>query len=396
MTAQVIIGANWGDEGKGMAVDALAAVTDRPLVVRFNGGAQAGHTVQLPDGRRHIFSHFGAGTLLDAPTFLSEFFVVNPEMFCRERIELISKFDINPTVWVDVNCPVTIPYDVMLNRWAEEDRTQRHGSCGVGINETVERYTQAWGFPVATLWQPDALLVDYLTGTRDSYYRDRAERLNIKMTPSREKWFTSKKAIDGWVECAKRFRSAVDLRVLSDVTLGRNVIFEGAQGLLLDQKYGMVFPHLTRSNTGLENVVKLAHAAKMNHFHVTYMTRPYFTRHGAGPLPGEVAELTDFKVVDETNIRGEWQGNLRFAPLDYNILRSTINGDLERAKTTLPRFPNITATLGISCCDQSTKLSKKFLPQHIAEEVGMELGLVGCGPTRITTQLYKRKLNQWT
>src|ERR1700730_14751416 len=87
-SAKVVIGANFGDEGKGLAVDALAARMTRPIVIRFNGGAQAGHTVTTPDGRRHVFSHVGAGAFLDAPTFLSRFFVVQPGVFAREAAEL--------------------------------------------------------------------------------------------------------------------------------------------------------------------------------------------------------------------------------------------------------------------------------------------------------------------
>jgi len=77
--ANVVIGANYGDEGKGAAVDRLATEAGAQcLVVRFNGGAQAGHTVETPDGRRHVFSHFGAGSFAGARTFLSRFFVSNP------------------------------------------------------------------------------------------------------------------------------------------------------------------------------------------------------------------------------------------------------------------------------------------------------------------------------
>src|SRR5262249_552775 len=86
--ATAVIGANFGDEGKGLAVDAIVALDPDAAVIRFNGGAQAGHTVVAEDGRRHVFSHFGAGTLRGAATFLSRFFVVQPSIFAREPSNL--------------------------------------------------------------------------------------------------------------------------------------------------------------------------------------------------------------------------------------------------------------------------------------------------------------------
>src|SRR3954469_646850 len=90
-SARVVIGANFGDEGKGLLTDYYAALAGeegypvRAYVIRFNGGAQAGHTVVTPgEGKRHIFSHFGSGALAGATTFLSRFFVVNPIFFRNE------------------------------------------------------------------------------------------------------------------------------------------------------------------------------------------------------------------------------------------------------------------------------------------------------------------------
>lgn len=80
--ADVVIGSAFGDEGKGLITDVLAAKNaGETLVVRFNGGAQAGHTVTTPEGQRHVFSHIGSGTFTGSATFLSRFFVVNPILF---------------------------------------------------------------------------------------------------------------------------------------------------------------------------------------------------------------------------------------------------------------------------------------------------------------------------
>ena len=101
----VVIGSSYGDEGKGRVVNDLSS--KETLVCRFNGGDQAGHTV-VHDGVRHVFSHFGAGTLKGAITYLSEFFVCHPLKFLMERDELKSK-GILPRVIVDPRSLVTTP-----------------------------------------------------------------------------------------------------------------------------------------------------------------------------------------------------------------------------------------------------------------------------------------------
>ena len=125
--ADVVIGSAFGDEGKGLATDVLAS--KRPgetFVVRFNGGAQAGHTVVTPEGQRHVFSHFGSGTLAGAATFLSKFFVVNPILYHRER-EQLKWLGVSANVFVDLRSMVTTPFDMFVNTALERHRrSARH------------------------------------------------------------------------------------------------------------------------------------------------------------------------------------------------------------------------------------------------------------------------------
>jgi adenylosuccinate synthase len=82
MKGFAVIGAFFGDEGKGLMTDYLAnKLGKNTLVIRYNGGAQAGHTVATTCGRRHVFKHFGSGCFLEAPSYLSEFFICNPILF---------------------------------------------------------------------------------------------------------------------------------------------------------------------------------------------------------------------------------------------------------------------------------------------------------------------------
>ena len=135
--AHVVIGAGYGDEGKGMWTDYLVRTNNNCLVVRANGGAQVGHTV-VRNGERRVFSHLGSGTLQGAPTLYSKFSVVSPLVFFKEVDG--RNADIPFTVFVDGDTPVTTPYDMLLNHVLETERgDKRHGSTGIGFGATLER-----------------------------------------------------------------------------------------------------------------------------------------------------------------------------------------------------------------------------------------------------------------
>src|SRR6266700_4872017 len=105
--ATVILGSNYGDEGKGRVVDYLS--TPNTAVIRFNGGAQAGHTVVTPEDKRHVFHHVGSGALASSRTYLAKHFVLNPILFWHEYPELCKLAGYAPLVAADTRCAVTTP-----------------------------------------------------------------------------------------------------------------------------------------------------------------------------------------------------------------------------------------------------------------------------------------------
>lgn len=324
MTITAILGANYGDEGKGRITDLVASQSNRPVVVRHNGGAQAGHTVHV-DGKRHIFSHMSAGSLAGATTYLSRFFVCNPELFWRELREL-STISAIPEILVDPQSPVTLPYDVMLNRWIEEQRgADRHGSCGVGFHETLVRCADHSIY--ATRYRDlknRAFMREMLTMLRQEYYPERANQLGIEMTPARVSMLNDPScAVQFLAHCGvmQQFTEPCNPAILRTYhQMKRDIIFEGAQGLLLDPEYGTA-PHLTPSSCGLANVRTILEATDLKLDRAIYCTRPYLTRHGAGPLADEVSNPADIglQVRDLTNLPNPWQGRFRIAPLDQTL-----------------------------------------------------------------------------
>ena len=391
-TAQVVIGAQFGDEGKGRLTGHHAArMGGDGIVARFNGGAQAGHTVVAPDGRRHVFSHIGSGALAGAATYLSRFFVANPILFLKES-DTLATLGVKPTVYVDPASPVTTPYDMMINQIVERERGDgRHGSCGIGFGETLERKLDVrFALTVADLADRSGL-ASRLDAIRREYAQARLARLGFTHTfEANADLFRSDAILEQYVEDAGRFLDATITADAPTAIRNRPLVFEGAQGLLLDQDRGC-FPHVTRSNTGLRNVLVLADELGLERLDVTYATRAYLTRHGAGPLPRELPEPPYPGIVDETNRPNEYQGALRFAWLDLDLLGRAIRMDLSDA-TAHPALA-VGAGLAITCLDQLGGEAPRYYRRGIqhrssletfvaaaAKATGVDQILLGFGP----------------
>lgn len=349
-TARIVIGANFGDEGKGLITDYYAAQngTDA-LVVRHNGGAQAGHTVTAPDGTRHVFSHFGAGSFAQADTFLSSFFVANPLLY-RKEYDILRGKSVTPTVYIDAEAIITTPFDMMINQIAEESRgTNRHGSCGMGFGETIERNLSDTYTLQAQDLSDTATLRQKLHTIQKHWVPHRLQQLGIRnLSDTWQERIASESIIDKFIEDTEFFLDTATIApdgFLS--TTKKQIVFEGAQGLLLDQTRGH-FPHVTRSNTGIKNACALATDAGIEKIDVTYITRAYLTRHGAGPLNGELPHAPYDGIEDKTNITNTYQGHLRFAHLDLDVLTSSIKQDLSDA----PNGLSLTAGIAVTCLDQ--------------------------------------------
>lgn len=381
--ATAIIGAGYGDEGKGLATDHVA--TPDTLVVRFNGGAQAGHTVEMRDGRRHVFSHFGSGAFAGAATWLSPFFVCHPMLFHRERQRLV-EMRVNPRLSADPRCPVTTPWDVLINQHLEAARgARRHGSCGVGFGETLERQAHPkFALSVDDL-HDHARLLDRLEQIREVWVPRRLAELGLAAS---DPYLLSDTILERFADDAEAFLRAIDVRDARAVARGRTLVFEGAQGLELDMDRG-AFPHVTRSSTGLTNIVALAPALRVTRLHVRYVTRTYVTRHGAGPLAHELGCKPWAAVSDPTNIGNAWQGALRFAWLDVDRLGETVLADRAQAG-----HLKTSASLLVTCMDQTDaavryvrhgrvrRAQPEVLVEAARQAIDAEQVLTSHGPTR--------------
>lgn len=320
MKATAVIGACFGDEGKGLMVDFLS----RPesLNVRFSGGAQAGHTVVAPDGWRHVFHHFGSGSRRGAATYLSADFVANPLLWQKE----LKKLQFNPKVFIHPDAKLTTPFDMFINQVKEA--ASPHGSCGIGIHETMLRCQTEFGTTARDLASPKRF-GKKVADIRDNYVAWRLHALGLPpVIPSH---IDLAGAVHGFgVACSYMYKH-VTLAGDEIINKYQHVVFEGAQGLLLDERHGF-FPHVTHGNTGLTNVSQIARRLTPNRwgigFDVIYVTRSYMTRHGLGPFPTEDQSML---FEDATNTHNEFQGKLRFGVLDFALVGRAIRQDLEEA-----------------------------------------------------------------
>ena len=313
---KIVIGANFGDCGKGLMTDYFSQKPNS-IVVCSNGGAQRGHTVTTLDRIRHVFHHFGSGTFNHASTYLSEDFIVNPIIFKQEYDELM-KLGYIPNVYIDQDCMLTTPFDMMANQIIEENREKnKHGSCGLGIFETIKRYK--------------AGITDVDDHIRE-YYLEQFERENIILTDEWSRIFLDngifEHFLDDW-----DFMNNHSLAISDNYFLNQfdNIVFEAAQGLLLDQNNTEYFPHLTPSNTGIKNPKKIIKNVCWNdelNIETCYVSRTYLTRHGTGKFPSECDKNQINKYIfDKTNIPNPFQDTLRYGTLDLKELYNRCSND---------------------------------------------------------------------
>ena len=318
MEAIVTVGLGFGDEGKGATVDFLTRQHNAEWVVRYSGGAQAGHNVQLPDGHRHTFSQFGAGTLAGAKTFLGPRVVICPQTLNPEAGHLVELGIEDPiaTLTAHPDCLLSSTYHMSMNRLRELDRgKRRHGSCGLGIGETRSDWLKH-GLDAATfadvgdrprLVNKLRLLRDRMLLAMQSLDRvDHQIGQSIYRTPPE---FVA----DSIIEEMQGVGIAESLPK-TDV-----LIFEGAQGVLLDEYFGF-HPYTTWSTVTTLHARELLAQAGVSDVCTLGITRAYSTRHGAGPFPTACPKMTQ-RMCDVGNPENDWQGGIQFGPLDMVLLR---------------------------------------------------------------------------
>ena len=316
----IVLGTAFGDEGKGQCVHALAH--NNALVIRFSGGHQCGHTVTSKERLRHVFSQFGAGTFRGAATYISSHCTVFPIAFLNEYKALqLLNIDL-PNYYVHPMALLTTPYDLAFNRALS--MITGHGTCGVGFGTTLQRNEDFYNLYVNDLKTP------YVFDTKMSfikkYYEEKVKTLNMSSQITYENELET--AMEIWEESLDFYRHFITIEILDTLIPDyQDFIFEGSQGILLDQHFGF-FPHVTRSNTTSHNAMEMIRSSELKDREIVthYVSRCYQTRHGNGPFPDNgLVELID--TANESNTENDWQGVFRTAKLDFSLIKHAIHCD---------------------------------------------------------------------
>jgi adenylosuccinate synthase len=327
--ASVVVDLGFGDAGKGTLVDWLARSRRASLVVRWNGGAQAGHNVVLEDGRHHTFSQLGAGTFVPGVrTHLSEHVVVHPTALLVEARVLADKGvpDALERLSIAQSARVISPFHQAANRLREIARgNDRHGTCGVGVGEAVRDALEHPG---------DALRMHHVVGDPSALktiLRRVQERIRASLTHVMNEASCDPElailddgsVVERWVDAIEPLRRCGVVTpddALATLWRDRSIVLEGAQGVLLDEQFGF-HPHTTWSpcTPALASFLLGRHGWD-GEIETIGVLRAYSTRHGPGPFPTEDLLLAD--ALPEPHNGGDgWQGTFRRGWPDWVLAR---------------------------------------------------------------------------
>ncbi len=298
----VIVGAQWGDEGKGKLVDVLAEQAD--WVVRYQGGANAGHTVhigdvsfvlhQIPSGILHSGVHcaIGNGVVLD------------PETLFEEVDELIRDgISVEGRLFVSERAHLVMPYHKLVDRVSAESKAI--GTTGRGIGQAYEDKVARRGIRVLDLRWPERLRKLVEAGV---------ERANAQLERGGSSERASvEKNLELLEQLAPRLLAVADdvgLRVHNAQLNGAAVLLEGAQGSLLDVDHG-TYPYVTSSNTTVGGAATGVGISPLSIKGALGVVKAYTTRVGNGPLPTELDEPLQSEVRKLGNEFGATTGRAR-------------------------------------------------------------------------------------
>ncbi|HET6617143.1 MAG TPA: adenylosuccinate synthase [Gemmatimonadota bacterium] len=281
-TCQVVVGAQWGDEGKGKIVDVLAERAD--VVARYQGGANAGHTVVV-GGEEFILHQVPSGVLHpDKECLLGNGVVLDAAEFFRE-IDLLEErgIDAQPRVWVSSRAHLLLPWHKALDAAKEGSRgTKAIGTTGRGIGPAYEDKVGRMGIRVA-----DCADADRLRALIEEGAEAKRAALSVLGLDAGIGVDDTLAEIEGWRERLLARATDVSQRVAAHLAAGRRILLEGAQGSQLDIDHG-TYPYVTSSSTTAGGAVIGIGLGPKYIDDVIGVVKAYTTRVGNGPLPTEV------------------------------------------------------------------------------------------------------------
>lgn len=339
-STKIVLGLGFGDEGKGIVTDFLVnnSTENRKLVVRFSGGQQAGHTV-MTNGIKHIHSNFGSGSLRGVPTYISEYCTVYPVTLVSEYFVLKSK-GIIPEIYFHPLAKITTPMDVFHNRKV----SRQHGTCGLGIGSTMKRNENHYSLRIMDLLNIGLFKEKYRLIKKD-YYNHLFGLFDTDEFKKYERYFFDN----------IKFITPDRIRDYGLLYQMDEIIFEGSQGILLDQEYG-IFPNVTYAKTTAKNAQDIIEKTFLEPAQIYYVTRCYQTRHGKGWMSNN-ENISLINTDEEINKFNEYQEDFRIGELDYDLINYAITANEQD-------ILDFSRNLVVTCLDQRPDF--KFDPYKLS------------------------------
>lgn len=278
----VVIGAQWGDEGKGKIVDMLAKEAD--AVVRFNGGNNAGHTVVV-SGEKFPLSLLPSGVLWQKKLFLAQGVVITPDVLIKE-IDFFQKRGLKVDLFIDPRVNIVMPYHKLLDAATEEYKgAKKVGSLKLGIGYCYEDRNNRHGVRFEHL--VNAKLLREKIFQEFPLVKKRIESVyNFKVTISAEEIFLEYKR---YGQILKKHLGDVSDYICKNIHK-RKILFEGAHGTFLDGNFG-TYPYTTAVNTISGSVFSYVGFPPQK-LEVIGLVKAYTTRVGGGPFTTELKDAS--------------------------------------------------------------------------------------------------------
>jgi adenylosuccinate synthase len=301
----VVLGTQWGDEGKGKIVDLMTE--DAAAVVRFQGGHNAGHTLVI-DGEKTVLHLIPSGILREGvECMIGNGVVLSPEALLKEMTELEERgVPVRERMRLSEACTLIMPYHIALDNAREIARGKAAiGTTGRGIGPAYEDKVARRGLRLGDLFHRERFasllgeVLDYHNFALKHYFK--TDTIDFQKT------------LDdalAYADILKPLVIDVPARIHHYREQGANVLFEGAQGTLLDIDHG-TYPFVTSSNTTAGGVSSGSGIGPLDLDYVLGITKAYTTRVGAGPFPTELFDETGAFLAEKGHEFGSTTGRAR-------------------------------------------------------------------------------------
>ncbi len=421
----VVIGTQWGDEGKGKIVDLLTEQS--AAVVRFQGGHNAGHTLVI-NGEKTVLHVIPSGILRpNVQCFIGNGVVLELHALIEEIVNLEARgVPVRKRLFISPACPLILPYHVKLDLAREEARgSQKIGTTGRGIGPAYEDKAARRGVRLGDLfyWQGFAAklseVMEYHNFMLTNYYHTEPVDFNDTLNKCAEAAEQIKPMVTDIIPMLHELRKA-----------GDNILFEGAQGVLLDVDLG-TYPFVTSSNTTAGGTAVGSGFGPRYLDYILGITKAYSTRVGSGPFPTELFDSIGERLAKRGHEFGSTTGRPRrcgwfdTVALHQAVQINSISGlcltkldvldGLESIRICVgyegpdgesgtPRFASEyyadikpiyeelpgwnTSTLGIKDYDALPETARLYI-QRIEREVGAPIDIISTGPDREETIVLK-------